>query len=266
MSPSPVVQLEEEWERVSAPAVRVRLRAWCKSEPSLTPFPDGRALLAFLHGPAQPADKDGALRSLLIIARADDLAGRVVLQALLPGLKALARRLASLPGTRDELWQLVLAAAWGQIVSYPLARRPARIAANLLLDTLRAALAESERERSLHAELTEAVLAAPAPPASGTVDALIADAVERGVLSAPDAELVLETRVDGVELAAAAARRGISYNTAKLRRQRGERRLLLFLGLPDVPRGRQRRRSFPASEHKRVRATTPATSRATVAR
>ena len=69
-------------------------------------------------------------------ARADPLAARLVLQALLPGLKALAGRLLLEADERDEVWSALLAHCWERIRSYPLERRPARIAANTLLDTL----------------------------------------------------------------------------------------------------------------------------------
>jgi DNA-directed RNA polymerase specialized sigma24 family protein len=146
--------------------------------------------------------------------------------------------------SRAEIWQLLLAAAWERIVTYPVERRPGRIAANLLLDTLRATLHELAYERPSFVLLTDGALPAPACPESGNVEALLARAVSLGVVSASDAELVLETRIDGRELADAGASQGASYNTIKLRRQRAERRLLLLLGVPSVPRSRQPRPSF----------------------
>ena len=63
----------------------------------------------------------------------------------------LAGRLLHEVGERDELWSLLLAHLWERIRSYPLEKRPRRIAANLLLDTAHATLAELRRERRLRA-------------------------------------------------------------------------------------------------------------------
>jgi len=184
------------------------------------------------------------LRALVSAAPSEPFAARTVLQALLPGLKTVSRRLFWTGSPRAEVWQLLLAIAWEGIVTYPLTRRPSRIAANLLLDTLHSALTQLARERPNLVQLTGRALPAPACSPDGDVDGLLARAVALGVVSAADAELVLETRIDGRELADAARARGAPYNTVKVRRQRAERRLLLLLGLPPVPRGRQRRRSF----------------------
>jgi len=53
---------------------------------------------------------------------------------LLPGAKALARRLGWL-GDPHERAAAVTATLYEQIRTYPIGRRPARIAANLLADT-----------------------------------------------------------------------------------------------------------------------------------
>jgi DNA-directed RNA polymerase specialized sigma24 family protein len=245
MDTDPVDQLEADWERDAKRRVRGRLRHWRLVEPALARFANGDELLGMLHGPAHATDKDKVLLALVRLARSEQLAGRVVVQALIPGLKTLWRRLFRSEASRAEIWQLLLATAWERIVTYPLERRPGRIAANLLLDTLRATLHELAHERPSFILLTDQALPRPACTKSGNVDALVARAVSLGVVSATDAELVLETRLDGRELAEAGASQGASYNTIKLRRQRAERRLLLLLGFPSVPRSRQPRHPFP---------------------
>jgi DNA-directed RNA polymerase specialized sigma24 family protein len=257
----PVARLEAEWNSFAKQQLRARLRSWDSVDSALRRFASGAEILRFLHGPAPAGEKDQVLHALVRLAPSEPLAARTVLQALLPGLKALSRRLFRSRSSRAEIWQFLLAAAWEQIVTYPLERRPRRIAANLLLDTLHSTLQQLARERPDVVELTERALPAPACASRGDVDALLARAVALGVMSAGDAELVLETRIDGRELADAAASRGTVYNTAKLRRQRAERRLLLLLGLPSVPRGRQRRRSFGVD---RAPATEVATQRGAV--
>ena len=62
----------------------------------------------------------------------DQLAGRVVLQAVIGRMVRMAQR-DPRAGIDDYLAQL-----WCAISSYPLQRRPVRIAANLSMDTLKA--------------------------------------------------------------------------------------------------------------------------------
>lgn len=78
---------------------------------------------------------DRRLATLVIRAGTDPEAARVVLQRLLPGLLAIARR-----RSRDdrrltpEMYDELLANAWIVIRCYPIERRPSRVAANLLRD------------------------------------------------------------------------------------------------------------------------------------
>ena len=246
MGHDPLVRLEAEWNSVGKYPLQAQFGDWVAVSPSLRRFATGGDVVAFLHSDARPADKDDVLFVLVELAPSEPFAGRMLLQALLPGLKTLSRRVLRANVPREEVWQLLLAVAWEEIVTYPVERRPRRVAANLLLDTLHSALVQLSRERPRAVELTDVALAAPSCSPDGDVDELLARAVSLGVISASDAELVLETRIDGRELADAAASRGVPYNTVKLRRQRAERRLLLLLGFPSVPRGRQRRRSFSA--------------------
>ena len=76
----------------------------------------------------------------------DPLAARLVLQALLPGLKAVAGRLLFDADERDAVWSALLVHCWERIRRYPLERRPTRIAANTLLDTLQKTTRELKRQ------------------------------------------------------------------------------------------------------------------------
>src|SRR5205807_606070 len=110
------------------------LRAWGKGEPSLRRFGgDPERLFAFLRSEPS-AERDEVFCGLLRLAKREQLAGLVVLEALIPGLKASLGRTLVAAGERDELLGLLLASAWKLIVSYPVERRPSRVAANLLLD------------------------------------------------------------------------------------------------------------------------------------
>lgn len=264
----PLVALEEEWRLLAHGRLAVEFRRWQTVEPALRAFDGPERLLAFLWDErADPLLKDAALAALLRLARTEQLASRVVLQAMLPGLKTLAARLLrrSPEGEREpvlereELWQVLFCALLERIRTYPLERRPRKIAANLLLDTLHATVAEMRREAAAREQVSfeaaaEAELVEQEAAAVEVVDveAPLRRAVAAGVLSAAEAELILETEVDAVPLAEVAGRLGVTYNAVKKRRRRAERRLLAFLtreGSQDlyVQAGPERRPDRPSS-------------------
>jgi DNA-directed RNA polymerase specialized sigma24 family protein len=208
-------------------------------------FADAGALIRFMRRPGAPIEKDAALRALLVWAREDPVGGRLVLEAVRPGFLHLLGRLSRGTRDREELRATLTAALWEGIRRYPVERRPRRVAANLLLDTLHRTVTALGRESEWRA-----VRSLAPPPGSGSLDSVDGDvdglmerAVVAGALSAEEAELVLLTRVDGERLLELARRSGVAYNTLKVRRQRAERRLLVFLGFRPVPRGQQKRPS-----------------------
>lgn len=260
MSPLSVVDtIETDWRRLRRSVLlERRYSCWREREPALCGLAGPVVLLRYLHAPGRASeDKDRVLCALLRQARVDPLAGRVVLQAILPGLKRIAGRTLIDVRELEELWSLLLAAAWARICGYPVERRPRRVAANLLLDTLSDALRELRKTSSAHARFMPAGRTPPPPPESastheehdkdgGDVEALLDSAVAAGALDREQADLILESRIDGVPLWLLAARASVPYNTLKLRRQRAERRLLVFLGYRPVPRGQQNRPSSGA--------------------
>jgi hypothetical protein len=240
MDPVPVARLEREWRQQLASVALVRqLREWQAIEPALRAFADPGAVLRFLRRSAAGGSQDRVLRALLSRAREDPVAGRFVLHALLPGLKRLSARL--LVDTRDqeELWSALLACAWQRIRSYPLERRPRRIAANVLLDTMHDAVAAHRRAVRDRAELDvmPARVALARSEVDCDVEAVTARAIRAGAITAVEAELILRTRIDGVSLVALARSDGASYDALRVRRRRAERRLLLHLGVADVRSG-----------------------------
>jgi DNA-directed RNA polymerase specialized sigma24 family protein len=231
-----VAALEREWDALATTTLSGRLRRWSQREPQLAEFSTAGELVGSLRRLRGDHDAENAiLAALLREARTDPLAARVVLQALLPGLKRLASRLLHSAAERDELWSLLLAHGWERIRSYPLERRPRRIAANLLLDTAHATLATLAAERRSHAQagVLETTTTEPVA-AADEVEVVLARAVRAGALSREEAVLILQTRIEGVPLASIAAGGAVAYEALRKRRRRAERRLLLFLGRPDV--------------------------------
>jgi DNA-directed RNA polymerase specialized sigma24 family protein len=242
-----VSRLEREWLALSRP-IADRLPEWGARERVLARFRSADELVRFLHRPGPWVARDAVLAALVAQARLEPLAARVVLAALLPGLKRIAEEVVFDVRDREELWQLLLACAWERIRTYPLERRPSRIAANLLLDSRRRALDAFTRERGLRTRLAPADPPPPAPsePASTDVEVLLAKAVRAGALSREEARLILGTRIYGVPLASIATAGGVNYDALRIRRRRAERRLLLFLGQPDVRFGSPRPHSSSA--------------------
>jgi DNA-directed RNA polymerase specialized sigma24 family protein len=242
----PLDQLERELDvELHGSALERRYAAWREHDATLARFKRPAELMRFLRRRPSSAEEDAVLGALLARAAHDRGAGRLVLYALLPGLKSMARRALIGVDEREELWATLLACVWEQIGSYPLARRPRRVAANLLLDTLRVTLRRMRTargsERSVAFELLEGQPAPSTPDEERELEVVLAHAVRAGALSREEAELVLVTRFEEVPLAAFAAARGEPYNRVKVRRQRAERRLLVWLGYRPVPRQPQKR-------------------------
>ena len=222
--------------------LRLELRTWAEREPSLARFETPDTLIRFLWDKrAAPVEKDRVLLALLRLARRESLAGRVVLQAMLPGLKALASVLLKRrpeggdPALdREGLWQVLFVEMLERIKTYPLESRPRKVAANLVLDVKHRALAETQNARTAIEELPideplEADERALRPRPGVDVEEPLRRAVQARAITAADAELLLLVDVDGVPLREAAGRLGLSYNVARARVQRARKRLLMFL-------------------------------------
>ncbi len=96
---------------------------------------------------------DAILLALVELARSDELAGRIVLQHLLPALIGHARRYRSYTDRTDPMAQLV-PAAWLAIRCYDVERRRHHIASSLISDAVFQAFRRQLRRRTLIEELT----------------------------------------------------------------------------------------------------------------
>lgn len=98
--------------------------------------------------PLNDESVDAALLQLLIAAKTDPLAARVVLQRMLPGLVTIARRKSYSLAHRIDVLDDLVANAWGIVLRYPVDRRPRRVLANLLCDTSFETFVRPQRLRS----------------------------------------------------------------------------------------------------------------------
>src|SRR5581483_8240714 len=104
------------------------------ADPVLGGFGDLESVVERIQRRGCPEDSDRLLLALLQRAGSDNESARTVLQALLPGLKALMATY-RWSGSREDVATAVIEAAFERIRHYPCRRRPARVAANLLHDT-----------------------------------------------------------------------------------------------------------------------------------
>ena len=123
--------LNRDWDELVG-RHRGSVRGWSHRHGALA---DCRSLAdVLLAARGQPDAVLGAL--LTEVSTGDQLAARVVLQSMLGRIVRMAARDPS-AGIDDYV-----AALWCRILTYPLDARPARIAANLSMDTLKAVFAE----------------------------------------------------------------------------------------------------------------------------
>lgn len=253
----PIALLEREWETLRRRIPADRYHSWADAQPVLRRFPNAAAVVQFLHDDSasrgNAGNKDAVLCALLALARDDALAGRVVLQALLPGLKQLARRTLFESSERETFWELLLAHTWSRIRSYPLASRPRSVAANLLFDSLQRTLRELSRERRQRRRHDGGLNESPSVSGLDQPELVLRDAVHAGAITTAEARLIFVVRLERRPLADAATEQGIDYNVARVRLQRAERRLLVHLGLRPVPK---RRANAPSSTARASRAGT----------
>lgn len=134
-------ELVRDWVRLAQlPDSSHQLRKWAKTEPALRGIGSLEELLDRIDA-GNAEQTDALLLALIRLAQAGRaLAGRAVLQAMLPKLKAMAWRTT---GSSSDDWELQdrrqvgVAEFWEVLSTYPVDRRPRKVAANLALDTLR---------------------------------------------------------------------------------------------------------------------------------
>lgn len=163
-------RLQREWAAIThRPAVLTRVQQWgvgvgfhsLDDVVAATGFcvrKGDRIALADLEGDdtdlAAAHAANEVLAHLLLAARADDVAARVVLQRMMPGLIGTAGRwTATRPGGSVDAFDELLSVAWTVIREFPVERRPHHLAANLLRDSEYRAFGRSARRMIVH-ELT----------------------------------------------------------------------------------------------------------------
>ncbi|MCX5355528.1 hypothetical protein [Streptomyces mirabilis] len=210
------VGLNAEWALVCAePAHAAMVRGWLEDAGVLAPgevperLEDVLAELERRDRSQGRAHSDRWLAAVLAVAagagREAQLAARVVVQAMLSGAFRLARRLMRAERDFDEVGQVVVAALYQVVRTYPAARQR-KVAANLMLETLHRASRELQADFEPDGVAWQPELAA-MPDCQDVVDAawrgVLAETAGRAVLAqAPCEEELSGPRGELIELLA----------------------------------------------------------------
>ena len=217
-----LVRLQHEWDRLDRSGRALeQARAW---HLPVAPFASLDELLRRCGYGASGRgrhDDDEVLAELVRLARADELAARVVLQRMLPAISSLSRSEPSYVLRQEALHEL-LTASWTVIRTYPIEQRPTYVAANLTRSIRYVAFREPHRRPVRHEcrpwwvfDLSPAAEDDPVTPAR-ELDELLRDAAAAGV----DREgLELARRLaSGVAPAELAAEHHVTERTIRNRR------------------------------------------------
>lgn len=220
-------KLDEEWAWLARSKRNAEaLHGWAEVHPVLSPFADLHDLIDFVQRRNQAVANDRVHVALVDLAASDLLAARSMLCAVQPGLVAIAMQYRTAGDSQDDVASAVVAAAVERIRTYPLHRRPARVAANVLLDTRQVVSRSLFRPRVEETDLLawSVTLAEPSPepdPADELAE-LLEEARRSGRFAEDDLRLIVLTRLGGVPFDALAGQQGVPVARLRQRRLRAE--------------------------------------------
>ena len=194
-------------------------------------------------------DQDAALLALVTLAQnGKQLAGRILLQQMLPKLSQLGRDHpttlvdgASDPEGPDERYQILTATFWQVVMTYPIDRRPRKVAANLALDTLlhstKSAATYRREHLTLQADLadTNQPILHPDTHDDDTLPPTLTTAITNGTLDEPTARMLHDIYGRGESPTDYANRTGLKPNTLRKRCMRARHRLRDALTAANIP-------------------------------
>jgi len=211
-------RLAAEWTRLChRPAAIRAATAWQIADRPLADLDDLLSLIGFES--AQTPQTEQRLRRLVLLAADDDLAARIVIQRILPGLLAVVRRRRRYVG--DDAFDELLSAAWVVVRTFNPERRPACLAASLIADAdYRAFRAQGRRKVAPTDPIDEAELLADRtqPHPVDELSELFAEALAAGI---PQSDIVLLRQLLGTPTANQVAERlDVTPRTIRNRRDR----------------------------------------------
>ena len=218
-----LTRLQREWNVLSSRrSAVVRASAWRLTPRALSSLDELLVLTGLGPGPMDPSSDD-AMRRLVTLARHDDLAARVVLQRMLPGLSSCAKRNASGFDSQLDALDELLSEAWTVIRSFPIERRDRYVIKNLLRDCEYRAFLKARRRMLIQDVTDPAHLDRAVEPDDSAAEPLITIVELLGTarlagMCAADVEIVVALlNTSTVKQAAAALR--VTDRTVRNRRQ-----------------------------------------------
>lgn len=223
----PVIRhLVEEWSMMSTRNQNLRrINGWGLPGTPIDNLDDVLVRAGFGTG---ITDSNGDQYLLLLVRRAahDELAARIVLQRILPPLLGIARRRGRIVrGGIDEALTETLSHAWELIRTYPVERRPAKVAANLVRDAEYFAFVRDSRRRMVVVDIKPADelerLAEPQRECSAADELwrLLYEADQKGMT--PKRLDVLRRLANGESFELVAADYGVAIRTVRTWRKEG---------------------------------------------
>jgi hypothetical protein len=199
---------------------------FCSAQPA-TIAAELEALLASTQGNDDEADR--SLAAVVGRAATDPTMARLVLQRVMPGVLSVAKRRANLaPGTFVEILHDLVANAWIAVCTYPLDRRPRKVAANLVRDIEYNTFTQQSRLRRVAtdavAELPERSAPRHTNPGEDVITVLAA--ARNAGANADGLRLLGELVVAGRSVGELAASYGVSPRTILNRRLAAEADLI----------------------------------------
>jgi hypothetical protein len=149
-----LTRLQREWNLLSSRrSSLVQASSW-QLTPRVLCSLDELLAVTGLGPVAADSSSDETMRRLVVLARHDDLAARVVLQRMLPGLSSCAKRNSAGFDTQLDALDELLSEAWSVIRTFPIERRNRYVIKNLLRDCEYRAFLKARRRMLVH-ELTD---------------------------------------------------------------------------------------------------------------
>ena len=222
--------LDREWEHLlTGRRLDLALARWRASGGVLSAFRCIRDLLDLLEDQAaDPERQSEVLLALLRLAPTDELAARLVLQRFIPPLKSIA-------GWKQPLRQIdwaamIVSAAHEVIVTYPVARRTRRVAANIVWDVRKRMYAALTEHRHWMEELRlgepeEDILVVPDIAEQYEAADLLRWAAHRCQVPCDVARVIALTRGAGFQVEELAHHQAVPSARLRQRRWRSEQRM-----------------------------------------
>ena len=223
---------ETEWARLARSSdLNKRLRDWEVSSGGVVAAADANELVSIVRGRRADCDGRAASRWLLEHARKDQLAGRVLVQAMEPSVvrQWCGRLRANLAYMSEPDWSACcLSAVWLAIAQHGGADRPWPMWS--LRQTFMRELLSMEQIASSSGfamMVDPEALVCDDDPVEPAIELsrLLRDAVADRFITRDEASLVWRSRIAGFSIASVAAEEGVSPVAIRKRRERAERRL-----------------------------------------